>query len=147
MSWDQYTKARVRVDAPGGTVWVDPAPLGDVHGLFPDPRGRSIHIITADNPGGVQAGEAENRAAHASLVANVRRQGLEYWPAVGGDPSWTHTEISLAVLGLDDALACQVGREFGQDAVFAWSPTSWVVVGCMGSLRVEQGWRLTVDRG
>jgi hypothetical protein len=68
---------------------------------------------------------------------------LDYWPAVGGDPTWAHTEISLAVLGLDEREARQIGREFGQEAIFVWTPSSWVVLGCQGSRRVESGWRVS----
>lgn len=143
MSWDHYTKAVVRMDAPCGSVWVHPAPVGEIDGSFPDPDGRSIFIITAHNPEGLQASAEENRAAHARLMTSVVERDLEYWPAVGGDPTWAHTEISLAVLGLDEREARQIGREFGQEAIFVWTPSSWVVLGCQGSRRVESGWRVS----
>ena len=52
MTWERYTVARVRVMSPSGVVEVRSAPISQVVGHFPDPIGRTIHIITAHNPNG-----------------------------------------------------------------------------------------------
>ncbi|MEU9480173.1 DUF3293 domain-containing protein [Streptomyces sp. NPDC048191] len=46
--------------------------------------------------------------------------------AAGGDACGTHREESVAVIGLSDAAARELGRLFGQDAIFAWTQTPGV---------------------
>jgi hypothetical protein len=43
---------------------------------------------------------------------------------------------------MNDAQARALGRRFGQDAVFAWSPTSWRLLGCADAFHdtVVAGW-------
>ncbi|MEU2929887.1 DUF3293 domain-containing protein [Streptomyces sp. NPDC007251] len=82
--------------------------------------------------------------AQRSRHAGSLRQcvGLRWWPAVGGDAAGIHAEISAAVVGMNDAQARALGRRFGQDAVFAWSPASWRLLGCADAFHdtVATGW-------
>lgn len=141
--WGLYQQAVVDVELPGGPVRVTPAPPGVVAGRFPVPHGETLHVITAHNPRGTRAPAQHNHRAHRELLGLLRRRGLVWWPAVGGDPEGRHTEESAAVVGLSDDEARALGREFGQDAVFAWSASAWRLLTCFGAEEaLTLGWRL-----
>ncbi|OKK10726.1 DUF3293 domain-containing protein [Streptomyces sp. CB02400] len=96
-------------------------------------------MITAWNPRGRTASDDANARDQRLLLDEVRRRGLTSWPAAGGDVSGTHREESAAV-GLSDAAARALGRRFGQDAVFAWSPDAWRVLACGSGAVAVSGW-------
>jgi hypothetical protein len=138
--WDAYIDAVLRIEAPGGVVWVRPAPVSWSSGEYPEPEGRAICVITAHNPGGRLASEAENASAQARLAAELERRGLTWWPAAGGDPSWRHVESSAAVIGMAEADAIALGAQFGQDAIFVLTRAERLVVGCAEERIVATGW-------
>jgi len=140
--WDVYPGAAVRIEAPGGVIWVRPAPVTRNAGQYPDPEGRTICVITAHNPGGGMASDAANASAEARLSAELDRRALTWWPAAGGDPSWTHVEASAAVIGMDEADAIALGAEFGQDAIFVLTPADRRVVGCADGRVAATGWSI-----
>jgi hypothetical protein len=139
-AWDAYVGAVIRIEAPDGVTWLRPAPATVSSGVYPDPAGRTIFVITAHNPGGRTVPAAENAAAQARLLAELERRGLTWWPAAGGDPSWTHVEASAAVVGLTEAEALELGAQFGQDAIFVLTPHSRQVVGCADGRVTATGW-------
>jgi len=139
--WADYATAHARLHlADGTTLEVGPTVAKRIEGEFADPAGRTIHVITADNPGRDVSAEA-NAAAHERLLARATELHWEVVHAHGGDPSWTHVEACIAVFGapVDEVLA--IGREFGQDAVFEWTPSVWNLISCDGARRVESAWR------
>jgi hypothetical protein len=138
--WDAYVGAVIRVEAPGGVFWVRPAPAGRSTGEYPDPAGRTIYVMTAHNPGGRIAPAADNVAAEARLAAELGRRGLVWWPADGGDPSWTHVEPGAAVVGLSEDEALALGAQFEQDAIFVLTPVSRQVLGCADRRIAATGW-------
>lgn len=140
--WGAYIDAVLRIEAPGGVIWVRPTPISRSTGQYPDPEGRTICVITAHNPGGQLASDAENGSAQARLEAELERRGLTWWPAAGGDPSWTHVEASAAVIGMGEADAIALGAQFGQDAIFVLTPTDRQVVGCAERRIVATGWSI-----
>lgn len=140
--WSAYSDAVLRIEAPGGVIWVRPAPISLVSGEYPEPDGRAICVITAHNPGGRLASGTDNAAAQAQLVAKLKERGLTVWPAAGGDPSWTHVEDSAAVIGMDEAEAIALGAEFGQEAIFVLTPADRQVVGCAQRRIVATGWSI-----
>ena len=79
--WDAYTTAVVRIESPGGAIWLRPAPITRTDGQYPDPDGRPIYVITAHNPAGLPASDQANAAAQARLESELRRRGLAWWPA------------------------------------------------------------------
>jgi uncharacterized protein DUF3293 len=83
-AWDTYVGAVMRIEAPGGVVWVRPAPLAHTAGPYPDPDGRTLYVLTAHNPGGQVVPAAENAAAEARLAAELERRDLTWWPAGSG---------------------------------------------------------------
>lgn len=142
--WGLYQRAVVDVELPAGPVRISPAPPGVAVGRFPVPHGETVHVVTAHNPRGARASRRHNHRAHQELLGLLRRRGLSWWPAVGGDPEGRHTEASAAVVGLSDDEARALGREFGQDAVFAWSAPAWRLLACFGAEEaLTLGWRAT----
>ncbi len=142
--WGAYTTAVVRLDSPGGVVWLRPAPITRIDGRYPDPDGRPISVITAHNPCGRLASGATNAAAQAHLESQLRQRGLTWWPAAGGDPPWTHVEASVALIGIPEADAIALGTEFNQDAIFVFTPADRRIVSCRGD-RVEiTGWASSI---
>lgn len=135
--WPFYLRAVVDIDFPTHSLRVAPTPVPHgVSGLpYPLPGGRTIHIVTAFNPAGCEATAEANLRAQRELQHHVRVTGRQWWPAVGGDRAGTHREISAAIAGLDDTQARALGRRFGQDAVFAWSPASWRLLACAPTAR------------
>ncbi|MFG3207711.1 DUF3293 domain-containing protein [Streptomyces sp. NPDC048192] len=141
--WANYQRAVVDIAFPAHNVRVTPDPSGGASGLpFPLTSARTIHIVTAFNPRGRNASVRANLRAQRELLRILAFRGLQWWPAVGGDAAGTHAEISAAVTGMDDAQARALGRRFGQDAVFAWSLTSWRLLSCADASHdtVVHGW-------
>lgn len=138
-AWSAYVSAMMR-EAPGGVFWVRPAPQASTTGEYPDPEGRPIYVLTAHNPGGRVAPDTANALAEKRLTAELERRGLTWWPAAGGDPSWTHVEPGAAVIDVaeDDVLA--LGAEFGQDAIFVLTPADRRIVGCTDKQVTVTGW-------
>jgi hypothetical protein len=139
MSWDDYTRAILRLELPEGEIEVVPGAFGRFTGTFPG-NGRPVHIVTAHNPGGRLSSPDDNAVAQSRLVARVAETALEHYPAAGGDRAWEHVEPSLAVVGLDREQACALGREFGQDAIFEWSPEVLAVLSCTDARAHYTGW-------
>jgi len=142
MSWDEYTKAVIRLSLPDGDIEVAPAPLGRIVGRYPE-DGRRIHIVSAHNPSGRPASAATNDKGHARLLARIMEAELAHFPAAGGDRTWTHVEAGVAIVGLDDVQAREIGREFGQDAIFEWSPTALAILSCTERRVHYTGWTAT----
>jgi hypothetical protein len=129
-----------------GVLQVCPEASGIVVGEFPDPAGRTIHVLTAHNPGR-QLSDAENVERHARLSQWLQRcPGLAAWPAEGGDARRSHCEESFAIVGMTDADACALATSFDQEAVFAWRPTELVVLSCQDGSSVTRGWSVTLVR-
>jgi len=145
--WDAYTTAVVRIDWPGGVIWLQPAPVTRTDGRYPDLAGRPIYVITAHNPAGRPASDESNAAAQARLESQLRRRGLTWWPAAGGDPSWTHVEASVALTGIPEADAVALGAEFRQDAIFVFTPADRRIVSCTDDRVVTTGWAIEPGLG
>jgi hypothetical protein len=130
----------MRIEAPGGVFWVRPAPRASTTGEYPDAEGRPIYVLTAHNPGGRVAPDAANALAEKRLAAELERRGLTWWPAAGGDPSWTHVEPGAAVIDADENDMLALGAEFGQDAIFALTPADRQIVSCTDQRVTVTGW-------
>jgi hypothetical protein len=141
--WQAYAGTIVRITHPQlGSLEVRPTAPGATLGDFPGPAGRTIHIMTAQNPG-APLPEQENRARQAELVAVVGAMAdVEAWSALGGDPSWVHSEDSLAIIGLSEAEAVALARRYDQDAIFAWTSDEWILISCRSDQRQSAGWQL-----
>jgi Protein of unknown function (DUF3293) len=125
-----------------GTLAVRSAPGAEV-GTWPWPTGDPVHVLTAWDPGPARPGPAINRARQAALEADLRPLAVEMVAAVGFDPVTGHREEGVAVLGVAEAMVLALGARYGQDAVFAWTPTTWSIVGCLDGRRRTSGWALS----
>ncbi|MGW7254011.1 DUF3293 domain-containing protein [Streptomyces sp. NPDC054834] len=140
-NWDLYRAAVVDIRFQDRTVRVEPRPSGTAEGFFPEPAGSAgVHVITAMNPLGRTASADANARAQRLLLDEIRRRGLRWWSAEGGDALGTHREESVAVVGLSDTAARGLGRRFGQDAIFAWTPDAWRVLACGTDAAAVSGW-------
>ncbi|MFK0112138.1 DUF3293 domain-containing protein [Streptomyces sp. NPDC091217] len=145
--WANYRRAVVDIAFPSHSIRITPDPSGGAPGRpYPLNSAHTIHIVTAFNPRGHNTTVQANLRAQHELLRNLGLRGLRWWPAVGGDVAGTHAEISAAVVGMDDTQARALGQRFGQDAVFAWSPTSWRLLGCAEAIHdtVAAGWHATL---
>lgn len=143
MSWGEYVRAVVRIDLADGLVQITPAAPGRADGTFPDVPHDVVYVVTAFNPGGLVSPESANQQAHTALIRRLETDHVTYLEAAGGDPGWTHSEASFALIGVDEAYAKALGRDFDQDAIFEWTPTELSVVACDGARRSSAGWIMT----
>lgn len=145
-AWDAYLTAEIRIELPAGIVLVTPAPPFHAEGAYPEPAGRPITVITAHNPGGRLADPRANAEAAERLQAELAAHGLAWWPAAGADPAWTHVEDGAAIPGLSQQEALDLGKAFGQEAVFVLTPTSRKVIACDTGRMSMTGWSAAPDR-
>ena len=139
--WSEYANAHARLHLPdGSTLEAGPIQGATNQGTFADPAGRTIHVITADNPGRDVSAEV-NMSAHRQLLERADELHWDYLHAHGGDPAWTHVEACIAALGADLEDVLRVGRDFAQDAIFEWTPQQWSLVMCDESMRADYAWR------
>lgn len=93
---------------------------------FKHKRTDSAAFITAWNPLGEPAPDAENRAAQKKLLARIKAEGMPYLDGEGRDPSgqWPG-EPSLLVFGISLETARKLAGEFRQNGlVYAGSDTT-----------------------
>jgi Protein of unknown function (DUF3293) len=145
--WDAYFQASLRIETLSGAVWVHPAPAGVNEGDYPDAAGRVICVITAHNPGGRAASDQENAAAQRRLEDELAQRGWTWWPAAGGDASWTHVEASSAVIGAPEAEVAALGADFGQDAIFVLDQKWRRIVDCVSGRAATTGWTVEPEAG
>ena len=137
-----YRTAHVRLGLPGGDVLLVPA---DGPGRFP--LDGPAHVLTAHNPGPVLLDAGVNADRNARLVADLRARGHVVHPTVAHDAAGGHREEGVLVVGLTDDDARRLGRVWGQDAVFGWTPSAWTVLPCAAGRPLAGGWRLDVAPG
>ncbi|MGX5187524.1 DUF3293 domain-containing protein [Streptomyces avermitilis] len=145
-NWAGYQQAVVDIRLADRTVRVVPGPQGAAEGHFPEPAGRTIHVITACNPYGRTASAEDNGRAQALLFEEIGRRRLAWWPAAGGTVCGAHIEESAALVGLSDVEARELGRHFGQDAVFAWTPDAWSLLSCSSDETAVSGWTMSTQQ-
>jgi acetyl esterase/lipase len=100
-------------------------------------EGHVVHLVTAYNPGGHDRPEVENAAANAELEAELSARSLRWLRAVGRDESSSWVEPGCCVLGLDREQAAELGRRYGQLAVYEISPEAVSVVWCDSVRTIE----------
>ncbi len=126
--WAAYQRTVVEVVCPGGGIFqVRSAPDAARAGWpWPDERpGRDV-----------------NRVRQAALEVDLGELSVPLLAAVGVDPATGRQEEGVAVRGLPEAEVLALGTRYGQDAVFAWTPTEWAIVACGGGRRLVSSWSL-----
>jgi hypothetical protein len=136
-TWTGFTQAVVQISMPSGP-----------HLLRPDVPGRSgrfpfaapVHIITAYNPAGHLVDADSNRERAVELDVAVAH--LTTFPTIGSAPDGSCAEPGHAIFDIDLATAVEIGRRFGQRAIYAWTPDSLDVIALTGATRESLGWQL-----
>ncbi|MFM8858270.1 MAG: DUF3293 domain-containing protein [Actinomycetota bacterium] len=109
-----HSVVRLRID--GVMVEIVPrdeeSPVAGAHRIHD-----TIHVISAGNPGFLDTAE-NNERRHTYMEHRLRDMGVEPFSAIGASPDGKWQEASWAVTGMTRQQACELGREFGQVAVF-----------------------------
>ena len=142
--WASYERTVVEIAWAGAlTVRVRAAAEPD-EASWPWPDGRTVHVLTAWDPGPERPGREVNRVRQAALETDLLALGLPLATAVGVDPVSRRQEEGVAVRGAPEAGVLALGARYGQDAVFAWTPREWTIVACQGGRRLASPWSLEV---
>jgi Protein of unknown function (DUF3293) len=139
--WDGFADAVVRLDLPTGGVVLEPRPVGAV-GRFPFDG--PVHIITAYNPAGIEIDEETNVGRHRSLGLALHCRNL--FPTVGSAPDGSMPEPGFGVLDMTLSDALELASDFGQLAIYRWTPDALSIVDVDGNERVRRGWSLSSHR-
>ena len=105
-----------------GTV-VDPATLSAEHDAV-------VHVITAWNPASTAVDAASNIRADAELAAELVQRSVHAERCTGRHPDGSWREEGWAIVGLTREQACELGRHFGQDALYEVTDACTLVVWC-----------------
>ena len=97
----------------------DGEPCEQLDGLLDSLNATTWAYVTAHNPGSSTPRSAsENTAAHTALTRHLEDRGHPSYPGIGvGDDGRWPAEDSLLVVGVDEAEALALGRQFGQRAI------------------------------
>ena len=120
---------------------VELAPAETTSGeLFPNAMS-GVYLVTAWNPGATLLSLAENVERHEALVGYLDASRVEHWEAAGYSPDLSWVELGLALPGVSEDQALEVGRRFGQLALFAWRERELAVLACADGARLASyGW-------
>lgn len=145
--WIEFRRTWIRVETTGGFFDVEPTDPSHIGSFPPDAFG-PIHVVTAWNPQGIAAADADNRAANRRLLAELSvRPSLivRRITGFGGGPfeaTGTWREEGFGIEGLSRAEALALGARFDQRAIFEWrdEPGGFRLVACDGSADEPRGW-------
>lgn len=138
--WEGFAGAIVRIGFATGAVVLTPEVDGEV-GTFPFDS--PVHIITAYNPAGIEINGAANELTHQTLGVAVN--GYDTFPTVGSARDGSMAEPGYAVLGLELDEAIELGRRFGQVAIYRWTADALTIVGVDEPTELRLGWTLSED--
>ena len=87
-----------------------------------------VHVITAWNPSSSQVDDEINVAADRELADVLCEAGVTIERCIGSHPDGSWREEGWAAVGLTRAMALEIGRRFGQDAIYeATAEGLWIV--------------------
>lgn len=139
--WTAYAKTFVKIVGPMGSFEVYPAPVGQT-GVWPSELEPPLYIITAWDPGEDRPGDEINRRRQSGLEGALSRLDVITRLAIGCDPDTKHKEEGVLVSGLSEPQALDLGRQYDQNAIFAWTPSAWLILSCTDRSRQESGWTI-----
>jgi CBS domain-containing protein len=131
--WDAYLATEIRIVDHPHVEKVRGATEGEGHSL---PWPSTIYVVSAANPDGRRRGENVNKQRSTELVEAIDRRKWRWWHAEGSSQSgdWSEESVALETPDLDGVL--DLGRDFGQRAIFELTETEFRVVDCAdGSVR------------
>ncbi len=128
------------------TTYSAETPLGPIELRVEKPNGVLVQLlkqyrattwayVTAFNPGSQTLAKDENRRRQHQLEDSLRREELPFFrgAGVGDDPQWPPEE-SVLVLNITRSRACELAREFGQNAILAGSDDGMAeIIDCRSS--------------
>jgi hypothetical protein len=96
----------------------------------------SFHIITAHNPGIIVGSEA-NATADEELRKELNLVGSSCFRITGCSPDLNHQEPGWGVVGLTEECSLEIGRKYGQNAIFEIKTGVLWVIGCLSGERIR----------
>jgi hypothetical protein len=142
LPWQYYLQTAVQFVTPDHRGTVSPVPEGK--GQVSPPLG-ALHVVTAVQPD-TEPDSPDNRARLALLDQELTAMRMRFLEVTGASLDGNHREDSRAVFGLDDARARELGKLYGQIAVFSWRGPRWSLLACVGSRTDHRGW-VWIPRG
>lgn len=139
--WAAYSGTHMRLTLPDGTVRrLEQVPgVGGDEWPFDDEQ---AWIITAFNPRSVLLAPEENRARDEALGAQLRQEGLTALRNEGFDPEDSNWwEAGYTLPGADASIVMDIAAQWEQNAVFAWLPSEWRIVGVLLEGELVHGWK------
>lgn len=97
-------------------------------------------VVTACNPGEIVAvSQNQSRNMELRRALECDRRVRRFSSIEGCSPDLLHREASLAIWGLNQQQAVELGRQWGQNAVFWVEKGRLAVLSCHSGRRVELG--------
>jgi len=124
--WDLWAGAVIDCEIDGDRRRLSGADAGT-------PPATPLFVLTAYNPGGEARDRDRNEADQRRLERELIAIGVSFWPADGQSVDGSWSEPGVAVGGLDRAEACELGRRYGQLAVYELDEHDVHVVRCADS--------------
>ena len=97
-----------------------------------------FHIITAYNPGKIISDE-DNASADEELRRDLECRGLRYLRIKGYSPDQKHHEQGWMIEDITREQALEIGRRYGQNAIFEIEKGVLFVIGCLSGARQQVG--------
>lgn len=136
LPWRYYLDTAVQFETPDCRGAVSPVAAGQ--GEVSPPVG-ALHVVTAVRPD-TEPDSPDNRARLALLDQDLAAIRMRFLEVTGAGLDGNHRENSRAVFGLDDSRARELGKRYGQIAVFSWRGRRWSLLACAGSRTDHRGW-------
>lgn len=122
--WDVYAESVIRKRHPGRAVLA--GPRATKAWTYETP----VHVVTAWNPDSVPATALSNGTRNQQLEQLLVGQGHSTTPVTGTSLAGDWAEHSVLVEGLSRARAAEIGRQFGQRAIFELDDQQLRVIRC-----------------
>ena len=116
-----YHRTTYSAETPQGRIQLRVLqPNADLAQLLKSYGATTWAYVTAFNPGSQTLEKDENRRRQEQLEEAMRREELPFLrgAGIGDDPQWPPEE-SVLVLNITRSRACELAREFGQNAILA----------------------------
>lgn len=121
---DAFRSTIVTIEVNGRRLVIDPE-----HPPYELPWTDTAYVITAWNPGKPLPAE-ENRRRNVELRHELDERGYVVFDAVGRSRDSRWEEWGYAIVGVDRVEAVEIGRRYGQLAIFELTTTSLTVLDC-----------------
>lgn len=116
-----WAAAALEVQTPGGAVHPQ---------VLATELGAPVWLVTGWNPGGTETEAAANEAANLELRQALAAAGISFHEAVGADVGSSWREPGYCLWGIERDVAVELGRRFGQLAVYEIDASGVSAVWC-----------------